>query len=64
MINMKKKPRHRIDYNLSYRPSSGAASTTDCTGLAARPILNEAERESLSDIFEFFPEDIVDDKRK
>ena len=61
---MKKKPTHRIDYNNPLYHQNTAASMTECTGLAPTPITNRAERDALGEIFEFFPEDIVDDKRK
>ena len=64
MINMKKKPTHRIDYNNPLYNQNAAASMTECTGLAPTPITNQAQRDALGEIFEFFPEDIVEKSRK
>lgn len=40
-----------------------SASATDCTGLEPTPPLNESEKEAYSDIYDFFPDEIVDRKK-
>lgn len=50
------------DYKMSKLTIEDSGSITDCTGLTPTPPLNEEERESYSQIKNFFPDDILIDK--
>lgn len=58
----KKRP-FREDYNMCRITIDDASSVTECTGLEPRPPVNEAEQDSYACLYNFFPDDIVENKK-
>lgn len=61
-MNKKKRP-FREDYNMCRITIDETSSARECTGLEPRPPLNESEQESYSNIYDFFPDDIVAEEK-
>ncbi len=58
---MAKKNKKKLSFDFDLMDAS---SSTECTGIAPRPPMNDAEYESYQEIFQFGPPNIKNKKEK